>query len=99
MTYGYCRISKPTQSIDRQVRNIQEFDSRAKLIKEAYTGTTQERPAWLKLRKNLKAGDTVNPGPFVWSTTTDVDTLIKEAEKETEKEPENMQEFTSLMEN
>ena len=59
MTYGYCRISKPTQSIDRQVRNIQEFDSRAKLIKEAYTGTTQERPAWLKLRKNLKAGDTV----------------------------------------
>ncbi len=59
MTYGYCRISKPTQSIDRQIRNIQEFDSKAKLIKEAYTGTTQERPAWLKLRKNLKAGDTV----------------------------------------
>ena len=59
MTYGYCRISKPTQSIGRQVRNIQEFDSRAKLIKEAYTGTTQERPAWLKLRKILKPDDTV----------------------------------------
>lgn len=59
MTYGYCRISKPTQSIERQVRNIQEFDSRVKLIKEAYTGTTQERPAWLKLRRTLKSGDTV----------------------------------------
>lgn len=28
----------------------------------------------------IKAGDTVTPGPFVWSTTTEVDTLIKEAE-------------------
>ncbi len=59
MTYGYCRISKPTQSIERQVRNIKESDDTAKLIKEAYTGTTQERPAWLKLRKVLKPGDTV----------------------------------------
>ena len=32
----------------------------------------------------IKAGDTVTPGPFVWSTTTEVDTLIKEAEKEAE---------------
>ena len=59
MTYGYCRISRSTQNIDRQARNITEFDSTAKLIKEAYTGTTQERPAWLKLRKSLRPGDTV----------------------------------------
>ena len=59
MTYGYCRISRPTQNIERQARNITEFDSTAKLIKEAYTGTTQERPAWLKLRKSLRPGDTV----------------------------------------
>ena len=59
MTYGYCRISRATQNIERQARNIAEFDSKAKLIKEAFTGTTQERPAWLKLRKGLKPGDTV----------------------------------------
>ena len=28
----------------------------------------------------VQAGDTVTPGPFMWSTTTEVDTLIKEAE-------------------
>lgn len=59
MTYGYCRISRSTQNIERQARNITEYDPKAKLIKEAYTGTTQERPAWLKLRKGLKPGDTV----------------------------------------
>lgn len=32
----------------------------------------------------VKAGDTVTPGPFMWSTTTEVDTLIKESEKEAE---------------
>lgn len=59
MIYGYCRISRPTQNIERQARNILEYAPTAKLIKEAYTGTTQERPAWSKLFKNLKAGDTV----------------------------------------
>ena len=48
-----------SQSIERQVRNIIEFDSSAKLYKEAYTGTTQDRPEWQKLRKKLKSGDTV----------------------------------------
>ena len=59
MIYGYCRISRPTQNIERQARNISEYAPTAKLIKEAYTGTTQERPAWSKLCKGLKAGDTV----------------------------------------
>ena len=59
MTYGYCRISRPTQNIERQARNITEYAPGAKLIKEAFTGTTQERPAWSKLCKGLRAGDTV----------------------------------------
>ena len=59
MIYGYARISRPSQSIERQIRNIIEFDSSAKLYKEAYTGTTQDRPEWQKLRKKLKSGDTV----------------------------------------
>lgn len=59
MIYGYCRISRPTQNIERQARNISEYAPAAKLIKEAYTGTTQERPAWSKLCRGLRSGDTV----------------------------------------
>lgn len=59
MIYGYCRISRPTQNIERQARNIREYAPTAKLIKEAYTGTTQERPAWSRLFRGLRAGDTV----------------------------------------
>ena len=59
MIYGYARISKPTQNIERQTRNIGEYESAAHIVKEAYTGTTQERPEWVKLRRKLKPGDTV----------------------------------------
>lgn len=59
MIYGYCRISRPTQNIERQARNIADYEPTAKLIKEAYTGTTQERPAWSRLFRGLRAGDTV----------------------------------------
>lgn len=60
MIYGYCRISKSTQSIDRQVRNIlEEFDAKI-IIKEAYTGTKIEgREKWNKLFKTVKEGDTI----------------------------------------
>lgn len=57
--YGYCRISTPRQSIDRQIRNILASYPKAKLIKEEYTGTTKNRPKWDKLYKRLKTGDTV----------------------------------------
>ena len=59
MIYGYCRISRPTQNIERQVRNISEYAPSVKLVKEEYTGTTQERPSWSRLRKRLTVGDTV----------------------------------------
>lgn len=59
MTYGYARISKSTQSIDRQIRNIKEFDGKAVIIGEAYTGTKQDRPEWIKLLKRLKKDDTI----------------------------------------
>lgn len=58
-TYGYARISRPTQNIDRQIRNIQEFDETAIIFKEAYTGTTQERPQWKRLLSKVKSGDTI----------------------------------------
>lgn len=58
-TYGYCRISRPQQSIDRQVRNIREAYPKAVIVQEAYTGTRLDRPEWMKLYKKLKSGDTV----------------------------------------
>lgn len=59
MIYGYARISRPTQNIERQIRNILEYAPRAHIVKEAYTGTTQDRPEWMKLLKKVKKGDTI----------------------------------------
>ena len=57
--YGYARISTMKQSIARQIDNIKAKYPDAVIITEEYTGTTTDRPAWNKLRKNLKSGDTV----------------------------------------
>ena len=40
--YGYCRISRKSQSIDRQIRNIKAAYPAAIIIQEAYTGTKIE---------------------------------------------------------
>ena len=58
-TYGYCRISTPTQSLDRQERNIKSLYPNAIIFKEAFTGRSMDRPIWQKLYKALSAGDTV----------------------------------------
>ena len=58
-TYGYCRISTPHQNIERQVRNIESAFSNVIIIKEVYTGTSQDRPEWNKLLKVLKPRDTI----------------------------------------
>ena len=57
--YGYCRISKPTQSIDRQCRNIKAKYPDAVIVQEAYTGTRLDRPQWTNLLKKLKPGDLI----------------------------------------
>lgn len=58
--YGYCRISRKTQNIERQVRNITEAFPKAHIIREAFTGTKIEgRKELDKLLKVLKSGDTV----------------------------------------
>ncbi len=59
MIYGYARISTPSQSMDRQIRNIQEFNNGATIISESYTGTKQDRPEWVKLLKKVKENDTI----------------------------------------
>ena len=57
--YLYCRISRKTQNIERQVRNLTALYPNGIVIKEAYTGTKIDRPEWSKLYKRVKAGDTI----------------------------------------
>ena len=58
--YGYCRISRKTQSIDRQIRNIKGLYPNAVIIQEAYTGTKVEgRKEFEKLFKNVKRGQKI----------------------------------------
>ena len=59
MIYGYARISRKQQSIDRQIRNITEAFPAATIYQEAYTGTKIDRPVFDRLLKRLKEGDTV----------------------------------------
>lgn len=58
--YGYCRISKKTMNIERQVRNIRADFPNALIIKETFTGTRVcGRKELDKLLRILKSGDTV----------------------------------------
>lgn len=59
MIYGYARISRPQQNIDRQIRNIKEKYPEAVIVEEAYTGTTIERPKWQRLAAAVQQDDTI----------------------------------------
>ena len=57
--YGYCRISRVSQSLERQERNILAEYPKAHLISEAFTGTKIDRPKFNNLIKNIKEGNTI----------------------------------------
>lgn len=58
--YGYCRISRKQQSIDRQIRNIKELYPSAIIVEEAFTGTKIEgRKEFNRLLSKVKKGDTI----------------------------------------
>lgn len=59
MIYGYCRISRAKQSIDRQIRNIKAVYPDALIIQEVFTRTRLDRKEWQKLYKAVKAGDMI----------------------------------------
>lgn len=60
MEYGYCRISTPRQSIDRQIRNIKGKYPDAHIIEEVFTGTKfYGRKKMESLLKNIRPGDTI----------------------------------------
>ena len=57
--YGYARVSTARQQLDRQIANIHAAYPDAQIVSEKFTGTTTDRPAWSKLCKAVKAGDTI----------------------------------------
>ncbi len=60
MVYGYCRISRKQQNIERQIRNIKVVFPEAVIVQEAFTGTKVEgRKEFEKLLKVVKAGDCI----------------------------------------
>lgn len=59
MEYAYCRISRPTQNIERQIRNIKETYPAAVIVQEVYTRTTLDRKEWKKLFAKVREGDTI----------------------------------------
>lgn len=59
MEYGYCRISRKEQSIERQVRNIACEYPNAMIVSEAFTGRKMDRPEWTKLFQKAHDGDVI----------------------------------------
>lgn len=58
--YGYCRISRATQNIERQIRNIKKLHPGAIIYQEAYTGTKLKgRVQFNRLIKIVTFGDTI----------------------------------------
>ena len=57
--YGYCRISRAKQSIERQIRNILAEFPKAIIIQEVFTRTSLNRKEWIKLYNKVKDGDTI----------------------------------------
>lgn len=63
MIYGYARVSTATQgrdgnSLEDQVAALEKYGCQ-KIIKEAFSGKTMERPAFLGLLEALQEGDTL----------------------------------------
>ena len=57
--YGYARISRKQQSIDRHIRNIRAACPDVHIVQEAYTGRTMQRPEWDKWFSKVSNGDTI----------------------------------------
>lgn len=64
MVYGYCRVSTKGQAVDGNSLDAQEKEILAKyenaiVYKEAYTGTTTDRPIFKEIINKLKQNDTL----------------------------------------
>lgn len=58
--YGYVRVSTKDQNLDRQILALREFGVPEKqILQEKQSGKDFERPAYRRLMKKLKPGDTL----------------------------------------
>lgn len=58
MIFGYCRVSRPSQRIERQITNITRIYPDAVIIKEIHTRTSMDgRKEWAKLMRKVRRGD------------------------------------------
>lgn len=59
MIYAYARVSTKKQDLERQIEMLKKEYKDATLYVDKYTGKRLDRPAFKKLLKALKPGDTV----------------------------------------
>ena len=60
MIYGYARVSTPSQNIERQIKNLQEYNKDIKIYKEKYTGTRIDgRQEFNKMLSKTCEGDII----------------------------------------
>lgn len=61
--YGYARVSTPQQRLQRQFDNLNAAYPGIQIFSDKWTGTTENRPEWIKLRRlvdcDLKQGKSV----------------------------------------
>lgn len=58
--YGYCRVSRAQQNIERQVRNIKEAYPTAEIVKDIHSRMNfDERKYWNILMKKIRKGDAI----------------------------------------
>ena len=58
LTYGYGRVSRQEQQLDRQVDALRAYGCE-RIFVEKMTGTKADRPELLRLKDCVRAGDTV----------------------------------------
>lgn len=59
MIYGYARVSTANQKLERQTENIRRDYPDVTMMTEKFTGTTTDRPEWIRLMKKVRAGDII----------------------------------------
>ncbi|MEY8748960.1 recombinase family protein [Alkalicoccobacillus gibsonii] len=76
-TYGYARVSKKEQNIDRQVDAFIEYGiDRNNIFEERFTGTKKQRPELTKLMDVLQEGDLVVFADLTRVSRSTVDLLM-----------------------
>ena len=52
--YIYVRVSTPSQSVERQINDLKKICPEGIIVQDTYTGTTMNRPGWIKLMQKVE---------------------------------------------